>query len=228
MRAVQIAKFGGPEVLQVVDVPAPEPEDGQVSIRVSRAGINFADTHQRENSYLASYELPLVPGAEVAGTVEREGEGFEEGQRVVALLGSGGYAERAVAPAATTFPVPDELDDGSALALVLQGLTAWHILRTSAKLEPGETVVVHAAAGGVGSFAMQLARLRGATVIGTASEGTHDYVRGLGAEPVTYGPGLVDRVRALVPEGVTAVLDLVGGDGALDLGHAAQEVVVGR
>ncbi len=170
MRAIRIEEFGGPEVLRLADIPTPEPTDGQVLVRVSRAGINFADTHQRENSYLAKFELPLVPGAEVAGRVARSAGGLEEGRRVVALLGSGGYAEYAVAPADSTFPLPDGLDDGPALALVLQGLTAWHLFRTSAKLQQGETVVIHAAAGGVGSLAVQLAKPFGAgRVIATAS-----------------------------------------------------------
>src|SRR5919108_2690604 len=131
MRAVQIDEFGGPEVLQVVDVPKPEPGNGEVLIEVSRAGMNFADTHQRENSYLARYEVPLVLGGEVAGTTP-------DGRRVVGLLPSGGYAEYAVAPEATVFPIPDGVDDGTALALIIQGLTAWHLYRTSAKLQPGE------------------------------------------------------------------------------------------
>jgi len=170
VRAIRIEEFGGPEVLRLADIPTPEPTDGQVLVRVSRAGINFADTHQRENSYLAKFELPLVPGAEVAGRVARSAGGLEEGRRVVALLGSGGYAEYAVAPADSTFPLPDGLDDGPALALVLQGLTAWHLFRTSAKLQQGETVVIHAAAGGVGSLAVQLAKPFGAgRVIATAS-----------------------------------------------------------
>src|SRR3712207_3127533 len=153
MRAIQISEWGGPEVLQLVeDAPKPSPRDGEVLVRVTRAGINFADTHARENSYLARYELPLVPGAEVAGVRE------DTGERVVAMIGTGGYAEYAVAPEASTFPVPDGVSDGAALALLLQGLTAWHLYRTSAKLADGESVVVHAAAGGVGSLAVQLAR----------------------------------------------------------------------
>jgi NADPH:quinone reductase len=114
MRAVQIEEFGGPEVLQVVDLPEPEPGDGEVLIEVTRSGMNFADTHQRENSYLARYEVPLVLGGEVAGTTS-------DGRRVVALLASGGYAEYAVAPEATVFPIPDGLDDGAALALLTRG-----------------------------------------------------------------------------------------------------------
>jgi NADPH2:quinone reductase len=163
MRAVQIDEFGGPEVLQVVDVPQPEPGDGEVLIEVSRAGMNFADTHTRENSYLARYECPLVLGGEVAGTTP-------DGQRVIALVGTGGYAQYAVAHEAAVFPIPDGLDDGAALALLIQGLTAWHLFKTSAKLAPGESVVIISGAGGVGSLAVQLAKPFGAgTVIATAS-----------------------------------------------------------
>ena len=163
MRAVRVTRFGGPEVLELVeDVPEPTVGEGMALMEVARAGINFADTHQAEDSYLAPTTLPLVPGAEAAGTVD--------GRRVVALLPGGGYAERAAAPLATTFPIPDGVDDGTACALVLQGTTAWHILRTSAHLQPGETVVVMAAAGGVGSLAVQLARTFGAgRVVAVAS-----------------------------------------------------------
>jgi len=163
MRAVQIQEFGGPEVLQVVDVPKPEPGEGQVLIEVSRAGMNFADTHQRENSYLARYEVPLVLGGEVAGTTP-------DGQRVIALVPSGGYAEYALAHESTVFPIPDGMDEGAALALLIHGLTAWHLFKTSAKLAEGESVVVISGAGGVGSLAVQLAKPFGAgRVIATAS-----------------------------------------------------------
>ena len=163
MRAVQIDEFGGPEVLQVMDVPNPEPGDGEVLIEVSRAGMNFADTHQRENSYLARYEVPLILGGEVAGTTE-------DGRRVVALLPSGGYAEYVAAPEATVYPIPDGLDDGAALALLIQGLTAWHLLRSCGRVAPGESVVVVSGAGGVGSLVVQLAKPFGAgRVIATAS-----------------------------------------------------------
>ncbi len=164
MRAICIEEFGGPEVLQLADVPIPEPGEGEVLIRVSRAGMNYADTHQRTNDYLARYELPLVPGGEVAGVRE------DTRERVVAMCGLGGYAEYATAPAALTFPIPDGVDDGAALALLIQGLTAWHLYRTSAKVAQGESVVVHAAAGGVGSLAVQLGKPMGAgRVIATAS-----------------------------------------------------------
>jgi NADPH2:quinone reductase len=164
MRAIQIEEFGGPEVLKLADLPIPEPGEGEVLIHVSRAGMNYADTHQRTNDYLAPYELPLVPGGEVAGVRE------DTGERVVALTGIGGYAEYATAPAALTFPIPEGVDDAAALALVVQGLTAWHLYRTSAKLAEGESVVVHAGAGGVGSLAVQLGKPMGAgRVIATAS-----------------------------------------------------------
>src|SRR5918998_698026 len=111
MRAIRISEWGGPEVLDLVeDAPVPEPDDHHVLVRVNRAGVNFADTHARENTYLARYELPLIPGAEIAGVVERDGAGLEAGQRVVSLVGTGGYAEFAAAPAATTFPVPDGVE----------------------------------------------------------------------------------------------------------------------
>jgi NADPH2:quinone reductase len=164
MRAIQMSEYGGPEVLELVELPIPEPGDGEVLIRVNRAGLNFADTHRRTNTYLTKDTLPLVPGSEVAGVRE------DTGERVVALSNDGGYAEYATAPAALTFPIPDGVDDATALALVLQGLTAWHLYRTGARVAPGESVVVHAGAGGVGSLAVQLGHPMGAgRVIATAS-----------------------------------------------------------
>src|SRR3954449_9059640 len=164
MRAIQVQEFGGPEVLRIADVARPEPGPGEVLIQVTRAGINFADTHQRRNEYLAKAELPLVPGTEVAGVRD------DTGERVVAVTGTGGYAEYAAAPEALTVPIPDGVDDATALALIVQGLTAWHLYRTSARIREGETVVVHAGAGGVGSLAVQLGRPMGAgRVIATAS-----------------------------------------------------------
>src|SRR3954447_9647440 len=164
MRAVQITRFGGPEVLDVVDIPDPVPGDGQTLFEISSAGVNFADTHQIENSYLAPQELPLIPGAEFVGTPAGGGP------RVVGLLDGGGYAEKVVAHPRLTWEVPAGVPDDAALAVVLQGATAWHLLRTSAHLAAGETVVVIAGAGGVGSLAVELARRWGAgRVIATAS-----------------------------------------------------------
>jgi NADPH2:quinone reductase len=209
MRAVRIDEFGGPEVLQVVDVPKPEPEDGQVLIEVSRAGMNFADTHQRENTYLARYQTPLILGGEVAGRTE-------DGRRVIALVPSGGYAEYAVAPQSTVFPIPDGVDDGAALALLIQGLTAWHLFRTSAKLGAGESVVVISGAGGVGSLALQLAKPFGAgRVIATASTASkRDQTLSLGAD-AAVDPSVDDLTAALLDanEGnqVDVVLEMAGG-----------------
>src|ERR687886_1880276 len=223
MRAVQITEFGDLDVLKVADVETPEPGDDEVLIRVSHAGINFADTHQRENSYLARFELPLVPGGEVAGVVERGAGDLEEGTRVVAMLRSGGYAEYAVAPAASTFAIPDGVDDGTALALLIQGLTAWHLYRTSAKLAEGESVVVVSGAGGVGSLALQLAKPFGAgRVIATASsEEKRQLTLELGAD-AAVDPAVEDLTAALVEanggERVDVVLEMAGGrtfDGCL-------------
>ncbi len=186
MRAVQITRFGGPEVLEVVDVPEPEAGPGQKLYDVSTAGINYADTHQVENSYLAEQQLPLIPGAEFVGSADG-------GPRVVGLLDGGGYAEKAVAHERLTWPVPDGVTDEQALAVVLQGATAWHLLRTCAHLAEGETVVVIAGAGGVGSLAVQLAKRWGAgRVIATASSPEkRALAERLGAD-VTVDPALAD------------------------------------
>ncbi len=209
MRAVTISAFGGPEVLELVeDAPVPEAGEGQVLVRVNRAGVNYADTHARENSDLSSYELPLIPGGEVAGEVD--------GRRVAALVGTGGYAEYAVAPASAVFPLPDGVSDTAALAMIIQGLSAWHLLRTSAKLEEGESVVVHAAAGGVGSLAVQLARRFGAgRVIATAStEDKRALALELGAD-AAVDPNAEDLKGALLEANggakVDIVLEMTGG-----------------
>ena len=186
MRAVQITRFGGPEVMDLVDLPDPLPGEGQRLYEVHTAGVNFADTHQTENSYLAPQELPLVPGAEFVGQADG-------GPRVVGLLEGGGYAEKAAGHERLTWPVPDGVSDEQALAVVLQGATAWHLLRTSAHLAEGETVVVIAGAGGVGSLAIQLARRWGAgRVIATASsQEKRTLAEELGAHD-TVDPALAD------------------------------------
>jgi NADPH2:quinone reductase len=210
MRAIQQKEFGGPEVLELVDLPVPEAGDGEVLIRVSRAGMNFADTHQRNNDYLAPQQLPLVPGGEVAGIRE------DTGQRVVALSGTGGYAEYATAPEALTFPIPDGVDDGTALALIIQGLTAWHLYRTSGRVAAGESVVVVAAAGGVGSLAVQLGKPMGAgRVIALAStQAKRDLALELGADvAIDVEPeGLKERLEeANLGRKVDVVFEMAGG-----------------
>jgi NADPH2:quinone reductase len=211
VRAIQITRFGGPEVLTPTELPDPAPSGDLEVVDVLAAGVNYADTHQIEDSYLARQQLPLVPGAEVVGR-------RADGTRVVSLLpaGGGGYAEKALIHPAVSFPVPDGVGDGAALALVLQGTTAWHVLRTSAHLAAGESVVVHAAAGGVGTLAVQLAKAFGAgRVIATASSAEkRDLALSLGAD-VAVDPAAPDLKAALreANDGrpVDVVLEMTGG-----------------
>ncbi|MFF3323112.1 zinc-binding alcohol dehydrogenase family protein [Streptomyces sp. NPDC002889] len=196
MLAIRFDRFGGPEVLAPVEIPAPEPGPDQVLITVEAAGVNFADTHQTDGSYLSADRLPYVPGSEVVGRTA-------DGRRVLARV-SGGYAEQVVADASGVVEIPDELGAGQALALLMQGLTAWHLLRSAARLNPGETVVVHSAAGGVGSLAVQLAKEFGAgRVLAQASSPAKEQLAlDLGADDIAAYPldGKAD-----------VVLDAVGG-----------------
>jgi NADPH2:quinone reductase len=219
MRAIQITEFGGPEVLRLVELPTPEPAPGEVLIRVSRVGVNFADTHTRANSYVRKATLPLVPGGEVAGVVVSApaGSGLSEGQRVVALTGLGGYAQHALAPREHTFPIPDEVDDGTALALLIQGTTAWHLYRTAGRVAEGESVVVHSAAGGVGSLAVQLGRPLGAgRVIAVASSAEkRELALELGADvAIDSAPDeLTERlIEANEGREVDVIFDMAGGE----------------
>ncbi len=210
MRAIQMTEFGGPEVLRLVDLPQPQPGPGEVLIRVTCSGVNFADTHTRTNSYVRKATLPLVPGGEVAGVRE------DTGERVVALTGTGGYAEYATAPAEHVFAIPEGMDDGTALALVVQGTTAWHLYRTAGRVAKEESVVVHAAAGGVGSLAVQLGHPLGAgRVIATASsEGKRKLALELGADTaVDPAPeGLTERLlEANGGRPVDVVFEMAGG-----------------
>lgn len=209
MRAIQITRFGGPEVLELVELPDPEPVPGFELIEVSSAGVNYADTHAVEDSYLSKQTLPLVPGGEVVGRLA-------DGRRVAAMTGSGGYAEKALAPPVSTFELPDEVSDAQALALMIQGLTAWHLLRTSTHLQPGESVVVHAAAGGVGTIAVQLAKAWGAgNVIAVASsQDKLQLAKDLGADNLVLAdsPTLKDDLEAANGgKKVDVVLEMVGG-----------------
>jgi NADPH2:quinone reductase len=215
MRAIHVTEFGGPEVLVEADLPDPQPAEGMVLLETSAAGINFADTHQTENTYLAAAELPMIPGAEVAGTTP-------EGKRVVALVGSGGYAERVLAAPLFTYEVPDGVDDGQALAIILQGTTAWHLLRTCAHLKEGESVVVHAAAGGVGTLAIQLAKRWGAgrVIAAASSEEKRQLALDLGADVAidARAPDMKAAIEDANGGKVDVVLEMVGGstfDGSL-------------
>jgi NADPH2:quinone reductase len=210
MRAIQMSEYGGPEVLRLVELPIPEPAQGEVLVKVARAGLNFADTHQRTNTYLAKSTLPIVPGSEVAGVR------VDTGERVVALCGDGGYAEYATSPASLTFGIPDGVEDATALAVLVQGLTAWHLYRTCGRVAKGESVVVHSAAGGVGSLAVQLGKAMGAgRVIATAStEEKRALALDLGADVAVDGvaDGLTERlVEANEGKRVDVVFELAGG-----------------
>ena len=209
MRAIQVSHFGGPEVLELVELPDPESVPGLELLEVSASGVNYADTHAAENSYLSPQALPFVPGAEVVGTLA-------DGRRLCGFTTSGGYAERALVAPDACFDVPDGVSDAQALSLLVQGLTAWHLLRTSARMVPGETVVVIAAAGGVGSLAVQLAKLWGAgRVIAVAStQEKRDLALSLGAD-VAVDSGSADLKAALREanggKGVDIVLEMTGG-----------------
>lgn len=214
MKAIQVSQFGGPEVLQFVELPTPQPAAGQVLIKVAAAGINYADVLRRQNTYVFPTELPLLPGFEVVGTVQALGEGVSTlavGQRVMAMVEQGGYAEYAVTNANQAFAIPDELGDGPALSLLVQGLTAVGLLNTGTY----QTVLVLAAAGGVGSIQVQVAKNRGMTVIaGVGSDAKKDTVLALGADvAVNYADAdWVDQVRAATDgQGVDVVFDAVGG-----------------
>lgn len=209
MKAIQITEFGGPETLVVRDLPDPEPADGEQVMDVLAAGVNYADTHQTEDSYLAKQSLPLIPGGEVVAQ-------DESGRRLLGLVGAGGYAQRIAADPRRMFPVPDSVSDGQALTTLVQGATAWHLLRTSTHLQPGETVVVHAGAGGVGTLAIQLAKRWGAgRVIATASsEDKRALTVELGADVAidSRTPDMTAALRA-ANEGraVDIVLEMTGG-----------------
>lgn len=213
MRAIEVVEFGGPEVLVPADVADPEvPEDSGLQVlQVQAAGVNYADTHATDNSYLSAQELPMVPGAEVLGLLP-------DGRRVCGFTasGKGGYAELALVNPLATFEVPPGVSDNAALSLLVQGLTAWHLLRTSARLAPGESVVVHAAAGGVGSLAVQLAATFGAgRVIATASTAEkRDLALELGAD-AAVDPATDDLAGALREANggsrIDVVLEMTGG-----------------
>ena len=208
MKAIQITEFGGPDVMHLVDLETPTPGPGQELITVSSIGINYADTHQTENSYLFPQKLPLIPGVEVVGTTG-------SGVRVLALVEGGGYAQEVVTYSAAMVPVTEGVSDEQALCMLVQGSTAWHVLKTFGHLQPGETVVVHAAAGGVGTIAIQLAKMWGAKVIAVASsEGKRALATSLGADAVVDATqeNLGEAIRAANGgKRVNLVLEMVGG-----------------
>jgi NADPH2:quinone reductase len=209
LKAIQIDEFGGPEVLDYRDVADPSPKLAEIVVNVKRSGVNFADTHASRNDYLAEQTLPLIPGTEVAGQTN-------DGRRVVALLGSGGYAEKVAVPQAQLIELPEGVDYDQAAGGLLQGLTAMALVHRCARIEPGETIVVEAAAGGTGTLAVQLAKRAGAKVIGLASSAEkRELVQGLGAD-ATVDSRAEDLGAAIreANEGkrIDAVLHMSGGD----------------
>lgn len=222
MRAVAIDGYGGPEVLGVRDEPDPKVGPDTVLVRVAAASINPVDYKITAGALDGAFPVlwPLVPGWDVAGEVEAAGpavHGFQAGQQVFGYvrkdhLGGGSWAELVAAPVRCVAPAPTALDAVAAACLPLAGLTAWQSLVEVLDVGDGDTVLVHAATGGVGHLAVQVALARGAQVIGTCSDRNADFLRSLGAEPVRYGDGLAERVREVAPDGVDAALDLAGGD----------------
>ncbi|KUJ67246.1 alcohol dehydrogenase [Streptomyces albus subsp. albus] len=222
MKAVSYRGYGGPEALAYGELPDPKVGPDSVLVKVRAAAVNPVDW-KAQAGYLDGVldaVFPVIPGWDLAGTVVRPGVGvteFRPGDEVIGyvredFLSRGTFAEYVAAPVRTLARKPANLSFEQAAGLPLAGLTAYQSLTGALGVGPGDTLLVHAAAGGVGSMAVQIARHLGARVIGTAGERNHDYLRSLGAEPVSYGAGLAERVRALAPEGVSAVLDTVGGD----------------
>lgn len=220
MKIIKFDEFGGPEVLQFVEAEKPDFSDREVMIEVKAIGINYADTARREGKYVVRTELPYIPGSEVAGVIVEKGDNvtnFNIGDPVVALIGSAGYAEYAAVNENVLIKIPEGVDFDQAVALPLQGLSAYHILKTMGRIEPGETVLVHAAAGGVGAIAVQLARIFGAgKIIATAStEEKLFHAQKMGATHlVNYTEeGWVEKIKTLTDgKGVDLALEMVGGD----------------
>ncbi len=208
MKAIQVIEFGAPEVMHLVDRPDPIPGENEELIEVTSIGVNYADTHQIENSYRVPQTLPLYPGLEVVGKTS-------SGRRVLASVAGGGYAQKAVAKKENIIDIPDGVSDEQALAMLVQGTTAWHILKTIAHIQPGESVVIHAAAGGVGTVSVQLAKMWGGKVIAvTSSKEKSELALSLGAD-VTVDAKSADLQAALLAANggkrIDIVLEMVGG-----------------
>ena len=222
MKAVVYRSYGGSEVLELAEVDEPKIGPDWVKIAVRAASVNPVDWKIASGGLDGAFDtyFPVTPGWDVAGVVEQVGPSVTElevGDEVFGYIRKdsvhgGTYAEKVSAPIRTVVRKPSNLSFEESAAIPLAGLTAYQSIVHKLEVTKDDTVLVHAAAGGVGAFAVQIAVAQGARIIGTASEVNHDFVRGLGAEPVTYGDGLVDRVKALAPDGVTAIFDPLGGD----------------
>ncbi|WP_436770857.1 NADP-dependent oxidoreductase [Yinghuangia sp. YIM S09857] len=231
MKAAVVTTFGGPEVLHLAEIPTPHAGPGQVRVKVRAAGVLPFDAGLRAGRFPPAMtpgfpDKPAVPGNEFAGVVDEVGEGVEDfapGAEVLGFATTGAYAEFIVVSADQLAAKPADMPWEIAAALSANGQGA-HMALDQLAVGPGDVLLVNAAAGGLGTIAVQLAKARGAaTVIGTASERNHDYLRSLGAVPVTYGPGLVDRVRAIAPDGIDAALDAAGAEALRDSVELAKD-----
>ncbi|MFJ3760390.1 NADP-dependent oxidoreductase [Streptomyces sp. NPDC090080] len=222
MKGISYSRYGGPDVLEYGEVKDPKVGPDSVLVKVRAAAVNPVDWKCRDGALHGVMDavFPVVPGWDVSGVVVQPGPAVTEfavGDEVIGyvredFLSRGTFAEYVAAPVRTLARKPRNLSFEEAAGLPLAGLTAYQVLVHALEVKRGETVLVHAAAGGVGSLAVQIAAHLGARVIGTASERNHGFVRDIGGEPVSYGPGLAERVRGLAPEGVDAVFDTVGGE----------------
>ena len=212
---VVITGLGGPEVLKWVEEELPEPGPGLVRVKVLAAGVAFADVLMRHGLYPGTPPFPFAPGYDVVGDIDAIGESVKEfrlGQRVAALTMTGGYSRYTLVPAAHLVPVPEGLDPAEAVSLVLNYVTAYQMSHRIAQLHAGQKLLVHSAAGGVGTAALQLGKIVGLTMFGTASKPKHELVSALGAVPIDYRTeNFVDRIRKRAPEGLDCVLDPIGG-----------------
>ncbi|SFC02401.1 NADPH2:quinone reductase [Bacillus sp. OV322] len=219
MKAIQISKYGGPDVLELIDMEKPVPAPDEVLIEIHASGVNYADTARREGQYVVPTPLPFIPGAETAGIISEAGASvssdLKPGTRVVCLVDSGGYSEYVRVHAASVIPIPDDMDYQTAASIPLQGLSAYHILKTMGRVQKGETVLIHAAAGGVGLLAVQLAKIFGAgKVIATASSPEKlKLAEDMGADVlIDYtAEGWEERVLEAAEKGVDVALEMAGG-----------------
>ena len=213
--AVMLTKKGGPEVLEVVDLPVEAPGPGQLRVRVRAAGVGSTDLIMMAGRYLYAPKIPFVPGYEVAGVVDAIGAGvtgFQVGEWVAALTVYGGFAELLVREVEHFLPIPERVSDRDAAAVILNYVTAWQMIHRVAKVQPGRTALVTGAAGGVGTAALQLLRLAGVKTYGAASAPKHELLRSLGATSIDYRAGSIDRLtRGMEPAGVDYAFDAVGG-----------------
>jgi NADPH:quinone reductase-like Zn-dependent oxidoreductase len=212
---IVITARGGPEVLRLIEDNLSAPSPGQVRVKNLASGVAYADVLMRHGLYPKAPPFPFTPGYDIVGDVDSIGagvQGFSVGQRVAALTMIGGYAQFTTVPAAHLVPVPANLDPAEAVSLVLNYVTAYQMLHRIAKLRPGQRVLIHGAAGGVGTAALQLGKIAGLEVFGTASKPKHELITQLGAQPIDYrSENFVERIKQLAPGGLDCVLDPIGG-----------------